>query len=183
MMKAVPLGRYSTVEKDLSCQTFASLSFCFSLSVLRSLMFGSHWYSSSRTTSGGTSPVSLHVMSETRMQFLVPKCFFFFFFFFFYKESRPRAWGFFFEKDGMTGRHRGEREEMRCVNKRVSIIFVTFCSVCLWDDHHSRTRLPLFVKRTDSRQEDKLYLFVISSLVPFFLHAYTSLSVSPPSEK
>lgn len=89
MMKVAPLGRYSTVKKELSCQTLASLSLSFvslsvSLSVLRSLMFGSPWYSSSQNTSGGISPVSLHVMSGARMQFLVPKCFFF-------QESRPRA--------------------------------------------------------------------------------------------
>lgn len=70
-------------------------SFSPCLSVLRSLMWGSHWYYSSQSTSGGASPTSLHVRSGARMQFLVPL-------FPFYpstpclKESRPRAWSFFF---------------------------------------------------------------------------------------
>lgn len=120
MMKAVPLGRYSTVEKDLSCQTFASLSFCFSLSVLQSLMFGSHWYSSSQTTSGGTSPVSLHVMSETRMQFLV------FFFFFIRKVGQEHE--DFLKRQNDRETQRGERGNEMCKQESFHhICDVLFC--------------------------------------------------------
>lgn len=145
------------------------LSLSLSLSVLQSLMFSSQWYSSSQTTSGGTSPVSLHVMEWSEDAIFSAKVFF-------RKVGQEHE---DFWKDRMTERHRGG-EEMKCVNKRVSIIFVTFCFVCLRDNYHSCTRRLVYWKKIDSRHEDKLFLFVISSLVPLlYIHTYIHHCLCP----
>lgn len=134
-----------------------------SLSVLQSLIFRSQGSASSQTTSGGISPVSLHVWSEDAI--FSAKVFF-------RKVGQEHE---DFLKDRMTERHRGG-EEMRCVNKRVSIKFVTFCFF-LGGTTVTLVHVALFYwKKTDNRHEDKLFLFDISLLV-HFLCICTSLSL------
>lgn len=91
-------------------------------------MLGSQWYYSSQTTGGGASPAFL-----TCQEWSEDAIFSATLFFFFLKESRPRAWGFFGRRQNdretqERGRGWGGMEkEMRRVNKRVSIMFVTIC--------------------------------------------------------
>lgn len=176
MIKATPSGRYRekrSVMLDIFHPPLFFFCLCLSLSVLQSLMLGSQQYFSSQTTSGGASPVSLHVMSGARMQFLVP--------FFFLKKVGQEHEDFW--KDRMTERHRG-KEEMRRVNKRVSITFVTFCFLCLRDNHHFCTRLPSSWFLEENRQPTwGQTLFVFSPLVPFCLHTYITVSAKVNSIK
>lgn len=169
MMKATSLGWCGAVKKDLACQTFASLSLSVSLSVLQSLMFHSQWSSSSQTTSGGISPVSLHVMSGARMQFLVPKWDFLFFFYF--EESRPRAWGFFEKTEWQrdTETQRGESKRERRVNKFPSYLWRF---VCLFVGQPSSLH--------DSRHEDQLSLSLLFPLL-FFSSTCIHTSLSLPN--
>lgn len=134
---------------------FLSLSLSFFLSFCLSLflMFSSQRLSSSQTTTGG-SFLTCHEWSEGAI--FSAKVFFFL-----RKVGQENE--DFFWKYRMTERHRGIEEES-CVNKRVSIIFVTFC---LFAGQPS-------LSYTTANMRTNSFLFALSC--SFCLHTYITVS-------
>lgn len=97
-----------------------------------------------------------------------------FFFFLFLKESRPRAWGFLKRQNDRETQRRGE---MKCVNKRVSIIFVTFCYLFVGHPSLAYMLPPVLNEKQTADMRTNSFSLLFPPLFPFL---YTYITVSPP---
>lgn len=148
-------------------------------------MLGSQWYYSSQTTGGGASPAFLTCQEWSEDAIFSATLFFFL------KESRPRAWGFFWRRqnDRETQERRrgrgGVEKEMRRVNKRVSIMFVTIC-LLLFAGQPSllyAVSLPVdFLKGNRQPTWGHTAFVFFSSVFAFFVYTQTSLPKSTPQK-